>query len=441
MGIFTQLFGNKKKQESDYLLFGRFSDAYKSQDQYDAWDQSITMFENQLYLDAYIKFFEYLKDESQDNIKVWSDGNELEFELFQGSKQLKGIANEHIFRAVCKIATTTDVNIGFLRRLIEQNYKLKYGRYCLDQDNDIAIIFDSFSLDASPYKLYYALKEITMAADKQDDLLIDEFDELTAVNIAHTTTISDDEKDVKYQYLQSVLTAIFHEIEHGPLDANKYPGGINYLYLDAAYKIDYLVRPEGYLMEVLERINRRYFAKDQKNPAQKNVILKKEFQIIQQRPKEDVKTELYHSYFTFGVTTPSDHSALQTFISGELKNMDWYIDNSYSRIAQAIGGYIVGFSLFNYSVPKPDRAFLHLYYRIFEEQFFKKLGYDTKYINEKTNEPQKNEIVRAIQNLRDQFRKEYPNLRCSTRALDFSRKDKLAKTFLQMIAQFDTAKK
>ena len=267
MKIFTQLFNTKEKKKNDQRHFGRYSDAYKSNNQYEAWDKAVSLFENQMYLDAYIKFFEYLKDDYQENVKVWSNGEEIEFELYQGSKLLRGTANENLFRAKCKIATTTKSNIGFLRRLIEQNYKLKYGRYCLDEDDDIAIVFDSFSLDASPYKLYYSLKEISMAADKQDDLLIDEFDELAPVNIAHTSILDEQEKETKYQFIQQILSSIFTEIEHGPLDAHKYPGGINYLYLDAAYKIDYLVRPEGFIMEVLERINRRYFAKDQKKPC------------------------------------------------------------------------------------------------------------------------------------------------------------------------------
>ena len=144
--------------------------------------------------------------------------------------------------------------------------------------------------------------------------------------------------------------------------------------------------------------------------------------------------------FTFGVTTPGDHNALKTFIAGELKNMDWYIENDYTTIAQAIAGFVVGFSLFNYAVPKPDRAFLHLYYRIFEEPFFAEMSDRTDFLDN-TGKPKKSNIVKAIHQVRDSLKKDYPNIKCPIRSLDFSRKDKLAKSYLQMITQFDTTKK
>ena len=61
-----------------------------------------------------------------------------------------------------------------MRRLVESNYVLEYSRYGLDDDDNLVIKFDTSALDASPYKLYYALKEVAANADKQDDLLLDE---------------------------------------------------------------------------------------------------------------------------------------------------------------------------------------------------------------------------------------------------------------------------
>ena len=78
-------------------------------------------------------------------------------------------------RCSARIAKGEQLNVGLLRRLIEHNYGLKYSRYALDAEGYITIVFDTFLLDGSPYKLYYALKEIATHADKQDDLLISEF--------------------------------------------------------------------------------------------------------------------------------------------------------------------------------------------------------------------------------------------------------------------------
>jgi len=39
-------------------------------------------------------------------------------------------------------------------------------------DGHVVIIFDSTTIDGSPYKLYHALKEAANHADKKDDLII-----------------------------------------------------------------------------------------------------------------------------------------------------------------------------------------------------------------------------------------------------------------------------
>ena len=107
------------------------------------------------------------------------------------------------------------------------------------------------------------------------------------------------------------------------------------------------------MMETLERIHRLYFAKTDKNIAQKNRVLRKEFQKILDRSKEEAFKEMYRVNCTFGITVPVNHDRVKSFINGELHNMDWYQEHGYDDIALAIPGYIVGYCLFYYSVPKP----------------------------------------------------------------------------------------
>ena len=51
---------------------------------------------------------------------------------------------------------------------------------------------------------------------------------------------------------------MLHEVDDGKLNPIQYPGGITYLLLDAIYKLDFLVRPEGQTMETIERIIAAY---------------------------------------------------------------------------------------------------------------------------------------------------------------------------------------
>ncbi len=442
MGIFDRFFGSTKQEaQQPDITFGRYSDTYKEEDNYDAWNAALTHFEQAEYIQSYHKFFEYLRDEQEDNVRYWEQDGMLHFEFFQGSKKVYGIATADQLKAMASIAKAEELNVGFMRRLMEYNFGLKYSRFALGEDNTICIIFDTYTLDGSPYKLYYALKEMAVNADKQDDLLLDEFKGLQAVDSSHLHPIPEAEKRVKYDFVQQKIRASLSEIDNGKLDVNKYPGAIAYLLLSLTYKLDYLIKPEGYMMETLERIHRQYFAKDKKTSIQKNQGMYKEYQKLLARPEADFFKEMYRVRATFGITSPENHDRLLGFIDGELKNMDWYYENGHPSVALAIPTYIVGFSLFNYALPKPDKAYLHLYFRILESTYFQALGFQNDFFDVKNKEFNKRAIRRAIEQIRTQNLARYPKLNPVIGSLDYSDVPSFAKSYLLMIRNLDLTKR
>ena len=273
-----------------------------------------------------------------------------------------------------RILVDESLSVAVMRRLVESNFTLRYSRFALDNDNNLVIKFDSAALDASPYKLYYALKEVAINADKQDDLLLDEFRTLLKpIDMGSKIEISTAEKEAKYTFLMGKIQGVLAEIDTQMLDAARYPGGISYLLLNLAYSIDYLITPEGFIMETIERIHRSYFAKEGAM-LQKNITIRKEFEKIINRDKTLIFNELYNTTSTFGVLQPKGHEALVSLIDGELQNMNWYEENKHINIALSVPSYIVGHALFCYTLPKPDRTLLELYYQIFEPHYFNALG-------------------------------------------------------------------
>ena len=236
MSFFSRLFSARKpaKKPPD-IEFGRFTDGYKSEVKYDAWDEAIDYFEKGDYPASFRSFFSYLSDDHDSNVQYEETDDGFGFSILQGSKKITGFTNERTFKAEGKIAHASDLNIGLMRRLIESNYNLKYGRYSLDDQQNITIVFDSIVVDASPYKLYYGLKEIALAADKQDDLLIEEFDMLKPINTSHIIDLPTSEKEVKLRYLRAEIDAVLSYIKEGRLNPIQYPGGITYLLLDTIY--------------------------------------------------------------------------------------------------------------------------------------------------------------------------------------------------------------
>lgn len=442
MGLLDRLFGGStEKAPQPDIKFGRYSDSYKEAENYDAWDTALDQFEEESFLDSYREFFRYLRDEREDNVHYWDEEGGLRFELFQGSKKITGFADDVKFMAEAKIARTESLNVGFMRRLIEKNFSLKYSRFALDEDYNITIVFDTYTLDGSPYKLYYALKEVATNADKQDDLLLDEFRMLQPVDTTHLEELPEEEKEVKYKFLVEQVKNTLREVEEGDIHPDQYPGGIAYLLLDLIYKLDYLIKPEGYMMETLERIHRIYFSKDGKTTAQKNQVLMRELRKLIDRPREDFFKEMYHVKSTFGITTPVNHDRVVSFIDGELHNMDWYKDNKHHAVALAIPGYIVGYCMFNYAVPRPDRDLLHLYFQITNPKYFRELGFTIDYCDPDTRRLNRRAIKHAIDDIVSENEEQYPKLSPATGSLNFQTLPDFAKTYLLMVRNLDLTKR
>lgn len=443
MSIWDRLFGNEAKTTDNSLpnyRFGRYSDAYKTAGHYRAWDASLEAFEDERYTEAFEYFLQYLSDLEEENVKYSHADGQLYFEFYQGSKRVTGFANDQQFRAEAKIARMGDAPIELLQRLTAVNYELKYSRFAIDAERCLCIVFDTPLVDASPHKLYHALKEMALQADKQDDLLLEEFKQLLPVEINHLRQLGVKEKAEKLAFLNLKISEELTYLGSNHCNPEEHPGAIAYLLLDLVYKLDYLIIPEGHTMEALERMHRMYFAREDTQPVTyKNVRLIGELQELAQRAPELFDAELYAGKSTFGLTLPVDHDRISSLIDRELANMDWYQENGFGRVALAVPGYIIGYSLFNYAIPLPDRDLFDLYYRIREDDYFRQLGYPQEYLG-RDGRPARRAIRTAISEIGDRHRNQFPRLRPATSILEFDNLTNFSRSYLQMIRELDLGK-
>jgi hypothetical protein len=439
MSIFDRLFGSEKKSSRPDIPFGRYTDAYKTDAQQRAFDRSLELFDEGKHLEAYREFMFYLKDSQVDNIEWREDGNALEFEFWQGSQCITGTATGERVKAESKIARADDLNVGFLRRLMEANFNLKFSRFALAPENVLTILFDTHVSDGSPYKLLYALRELAIHADKQDDLLLDEFKTLHPAQERTHGDMPEAEKEVKFNFLRSKIEQVFAEMDNAKPDPNTYPGTYAYMLLALAFKLDYLVRPEGFMMDALERVHGIYFAKNDRTPQVKVTSIRKEFQKLLDRPKEAFFKEMYRTRSTFGINPAVNHESIVSLIEGELPNMEWPLQQNYEVLALAVPQYVAGFALFHYAPPKPDRELFHLFFQIMEPVFFRDLGFANLYADA-NGRMSRTEISKEIKNIAERNRAHFPYLRPQTERLDFASPVLFAKSYLLMMKELNLTK-
>lgn len=413
------------------IIFGRFTDAFKPRTQIDKWSECEKLYKDKKYFDSYILFFEYLKDLETENVFYSSDGQTLKFQFVQGSKEIRGFFDGKNVSAISVIAGYEKTNVAVFRRLMEMNFSLYYSRFAI-KDNKIVIKFNSSVLDCTPNKLYYGLRELAIRADKQDDMMLSDFKSL--INV--------ESKSEQYSQIQiSIMKKYFRKwisdalLKVTTLNKEQYSGGISYIYLNLLYRIDYLIMPQGSILNDLERMSWTYFNDKDSTTAQKIDTLENEFKKILEYDDLKLENNFYKVKSTFGLVQPSNKKSVEEVINNNIQNIKWYLDNSQIDIALNILEYIIGYSLFTYGLNKSLRIILGIMMRIINSDYIEEICGETEFfLQDNLN---KDFIIKEISDAIELDKQEYPDLKMNFENIKFDSKINFVKTTLEEILKLN----
>lgn len=418
--MLNKLFGWRKKKNNQgqdpTIPFGRYSDNNKPLAKVTRWTDAENLYKEKKYIECMDAFFDYLRDDVADNVIYKRNGKEGSFHFYQGSKVVRGSFNEERIYADVTLARMPQPSIPVMRRLLEMNFNLFYGRFALEKDR-LCMKFDSDPAAASPSKLYYGLKELATKADKQDDLLVQDFTILETTDTDHITAIANAEKEIKYEYFQKWIKETIDLIN--TLDAEKFAGGIAYMLLSLIYRIDYLISPEGKLLNDLEKIGSIYFKKDERAVIEKSRDMVEEFKKLQGLTKEEINSYFFHSKYTYSIVAPQPYKTIADCIHGANQNMLWYRDNNHPEIASQIIEYGIMYCQYSYSLPKAITELNHLYMMINYADYFRTLGFSTNYYDLQKNRFDESAIISAIRTIQQTWKEKFPLMDFKTQNLRF----------------------
>jgi len=372
----------ENENATGYKNFGRFSDSLTEPNQVKLFDEALKKFETNDYIANYKLFLQFLTNKKDDNVLISETASGINFEIIQGSKKITGLATVQKFYCVSKIAQVDTLQVRYLRQMIEANFAFMYIRFAIDPDNNIVLLFESVASEASPYKLLEALRELAIYADKNDDLLLSEFkDDLKPLDLGLRKELPSNIRNFYAHYLIQEIEQTFAYLFQNPILETQYMGGVAYLWLSLAYQLDYLLAPQGYINDSIERIERLFFEKSTESYSIKNKKIADEFLNIKERRLDLILDELYQTTCTFSIMSVKTIRELANLIDSELPNMNWYAKNNYQKIAFAVTDFIVGNAQFNNSFPDFERQLLHLYMQVRHFDFFKQLGLNSNFKN------------------------------------------------------------
>ena len=404
-------------------FFGRYSDAFKPKIKIDLWNECEELYKEKNYIASYSKFFEYLRDEEENNVFATVDNGVIKFQVLQGSKEIRGFSDGKKISAIAIVADYDKLGVAVMRRLMELNYTLYYSRFAV-KDNRIVLKFDSSVLDCSPTKLYYALKEVCLKADKQDDTLLDDFTILKPADMK-IEQYGDAENNIRMNYYRRWIKEALDRVKL--VNKEQFSGGITYLYLDLIYRIDYLLQPHGSIMNDIEKISWNYFNQENMNLLQHIESMEEQLNKMLARSDESVKKNFYGIKSTFGLAPPSVSESAYDVINKNTGNVKWYIDNKHEDFALAILEYIAGYCHFSYGLNKSLRRLFGMVIEMLNQDYLDEIGYAKKYvINGALNSEL---IVSDINAYIALDKEEYPLLSFDVSQLKFGSKIEFIKSF------------
>jgi hypothetical protein len=416
--MFDKLFGRgKKKPDNPDIPFGRYSDNNKTVEKVRRWTDADNLFKQQSYYESIDAFFDYLADDKEKNVILQRNNENGTFQLFQGSKIVRGEFDKESLKAEITLARMPQASVPVMRRLLEMNFNLYYSRYALDNDR-LCMRFDSDIKTANPNKLYYGLKELAIKADKLDDLLVQEFAALQTVDTEHIITIPEKEKEVKYNFMMAWVKQALEYIE--TLDADKFSGGIAYLLLSLAFRIDFLVCPDGKLLNEIEKIVEIYYRKDEKTTMERNQGMIEGYKKLMAKTKEEVYPFLFRAKHTFSIVAPQHHQTVVDAINAAAQNVVWYRDNNYPTVANNVMEYALSFSQYSYSLPKPLSDLILLFFQINYRDYFEALGFTAPYYESANGQFNPEAIRLRIEEIVTAWLPKYPKLQFRMDTLKFN---------------------
>ncbi|MCF8236841.1 MAG: YbjN domain-containing protein [Saprospiraceae bacterium] len=433
--------GKSRALDSRLLRLGRYSDAYKTSEQLSAWDRSMGHYANGAYAKSFLHFLQYLRDPVEQNIHWMQDRDGgLNFELLQGSRRINGWLGAPFCEAVTTIGVCTSMPDGLLRELLEVNDQLQFCYYGLEEDGRIILRWTSKASEADPYRLFQALRELAIQADKIDDLLVTRYEEVEPLYEPHIQEYPAAENQVRIKWLREKAAQLLNWYVEDRNLHDQYPGGMAYAILSFLYKIEFLLCPQGQLREEIETAHRAYFLESALDARTRTQRLLATVERAVARTDEELQTEFYKVVTTFGVVQPISYHRITTQIQAELNQFDAYDQGETRVYAPFITSFVIGYGLFNYALPGLIRDLYSLYYYLEEEKLLFRLGMP-RLLGGDSVSKDRHVMIQTIRELQQFWSDRIQVTGLRPEHLDLSNPQFLARTYMEMMLSAEMLEK
>lgn len=295
----------------------------------------------------------------------------ITFTLMQGSAIVRGTITHDTFEATSLIAHSSQLHVALKRRFLERNFQLTYGRFS-EQNGTIILSIRLNNATITPQKIFFPLREISLNADYEKEMIASEFNETLLIEYDHLQLLASDTAIKLHawmlQWIQETKKSLLG------LLSNDNSGMVSFSYLALLLQIDYLIVPRKKMAkDIAEKIN-GYFLSDEKLTETKNAELEAYLNELETMDTETFASQIYRADYTFSPFDQAMHDEISAFIEESLSKVRWYKNNHANYVTAAIYRYIALYVLYNYGLHPTLRSLMHLHVQIYCADFFEAMG-------------------------------------------------------------------
>jgi hypothetical protein len=322
-----------------------------------------------------------------------------------------------------------------MRKLLELNFSMSFSRFAMHEEN-LLIVLDCTADMMHPNKLYFGLRELSLQADLQDDLLLSNFSNMQMVDSDHVIHNTETQKSVKYEFFVDKISRALELAE--PLNPDTFSGGISYIYMNLLQQLHYILAPEGKLLEEIDHIIGSYWADIEKRTAvELNQRLAKQLRGLLAFSRSDVVENLYYTNGTFCRMLPPDITKVQEVIANSLTTMQYYRDTQQEEIANMVMMYGLTNAAYHNSLPQVLHKLVAVFMQVNHADLCAALGIKNVLYNARENVFSKAEISALCRAAVYSDLHRYPHLKFDTNALRYNSLLSFNQSFLEQLIQLN----
>ena len=414
-----------KRTEGVGIYFGQFSDNTKTIQQIQTCRRAINLIEEQQHLDGVEAYFGYLKDERFNNVVWQREGDQLSFLIYQGPVIVRGNVSGNILKANVDIGSVEEPDNSLTDYLLEENHKNYYSRFSLKGNHIKVNIELDLTRQGISSLLYENLRELSLQSEKAFRHIQASFPQIVPTDTATDISIPHAETTMKYKYFRKWIEETLEIAGEQDVIAE------SVLYRTLAYRLDFLLAPEGLLKKTINDIHWIYFTNDGSSEEYRNQKMEQKFRQLLAKPEKEITKSFCRTLYTFTQRRKPAENEVMDILEELQEDIRFYSDREPEVVKNLYQQAPLNMQ-YVCSMARPFTDLFVVYMQVMYSDYFRDL--DLPAFRSDDGKIDVLSVKKAIRSIEESWQATYPDFRFNTDEVMYDSSGSFYPSFIYQLA-------